>query len=95
MIFDEHFQDGIQAILKCIPLSSFLPPGTFAVVSLMVSNAIENVLQSDLDVYSPCLNASMSEMDPYISSLGMNCSEIRVQIAVTVAMLSGIIMVGW
>jgi high affinity sulfate transporter 1 len=72
--------------------SRHLSIGTFAVVSLMVSNAITNVLGDDPD-WSHCLQAENTSTESYINiSNSSSCEDIKVEIAVTLSFLSGIIM---
>ena len=66
--------------------------GTFAVVSLMVSNAISRVFESN-ELYHPCLNVSEYNYDYKIEEHNKTCGDLSVEIAVTVAFVSGLIMV--
>ncbi len=72
---------------------SFSLLGTFAVVSLMVSNAVTNVLESD-SIYSPCANLSVEQYRDYdVPELNMTCEEVIVSIAVSVTFATGFLMV--
>ena len=69
-------------------------PGTFAVVSLMVANAISMTLAGD-EALVVCDGLDPDEdLIVVWNNVTMNCSDVKVSIAVTVAFLSGAMMVG-
>ena len=69
-------------------------PGTFAVASLMVANAISMTLASD-EALIPCDGINPNEDLMVVwNNVTVNCSDVKVNIAVTVAFLSGVMMVG-
>ena len=75
-----------------LSISMYVCVGTFAVVSLMVSNTISRVFESN-ELYHPCLNVSESNYDFKIEEHNKTCGDLSVEIAVTVAFVSGLIMV--
>ena len=104
------FLPCLFAFWDSIPTSAFifcdfthvrtcLPTGTFAVVQLMIANAIERVLTAhSLDVcFTGEFNGTMLDGDQINELLVPNgtatCGELKVDIAVTLAFTSGAIMV--
>ena len=79
------------------PILISLITGTFAVVSLMVSNAVTHVLESD-SIFEPCANLQIKDYNKhfyYNNETGENvtCEEFIVKIAVTVTFATGLVMV--
>ena len=74
-----------------------LPVGTFAVVELMIGNALDRTLESI--GRSDCHSKDVETNATAIEQLGFNvtsiddCDSLKVEIAVTLAFLTGIIMV--
>ena len=67
--------------------------GTFAVVSLMVSNAITRVFESD-DAMMDCLmDNDTANIAVNVSGHVLTCSELTKEIATTLSFVSGLIMV--
>ena len=67
--------------------------GTFAVVSLMVSNAITRVFESD-DAMMDCLTDNdTANIVVNVSGRVLTCSELTKEIATTLSFVSGLIMV--
>ena len=70
----------------------FLILGTFAVVELMIANTIEKILRAD--GLAACLGGNSTiEVFADNSSSSVNCEDIKVEIAITLACVVGIIMV--
>ena len=80
-----------------LSLSFSLSPGTFAVVELMIGNAIDKTLASL--GRDDCLRIEDSMGDPGVNAsanqtmLLNECDQLKVEMAVTLAFLTGIIMV--
>lgn len=70
--------------------------GTFAVVELMIGNSIEKVFNADEDLMENCMdmmNLTDDSFQFYYKDQLTTCDEVRTDIIVTVALLSGIFMV--
>ena len=70
--------------------------GTFAVVSLMVSNAIGHVFNNSDNDMRLCLDELKSigsNVTVSINGLEVTCDDLKVEIATTLAFASGIVMV--
>lgn len=61
--------------------------GTFAVVELMIGNSIQRVLGSNNET-EHCLNSTFYQEDSEF------CDGVMVPVAITIAFLSGVLMVG-
>ena len=81
----------------CLLLPFSFSQGTFAVICLMVNNAITSVLVDD-PALEPCIYSSTDPNNDTIVLVGnvsMNCSAVKIDIAVTLSFLSGGIMVSY
>ena len=67
--------------------------GTFAVVSLMVSNAITRVFESDGAMMDCLTDNDTTNIVVNVSGRVLTCSELTKEIATTLSFVSGLIMV--
>lgn len=58
----------------------------------MVFNSINRVFESNEDMF-PCLNSSNGSVEVDIDGLSITCDQLKVEIAVTLAFISGLFMV--